>query len=180
MFYLALACRSLIGMVFMVSALSKLRGRAAFGTFVSWLASLPVMPARWSRAVAVVIAVAEVLVVTLLALPWTATAGLAFAAATLAAFAAGAFVVTRHEPNVPCQCFGPSSVPLSGRHVARDVVLCAIAALGAAGAAGQMAARLPAITLSVGCGLAVSLLVIFLDDVVALIPRNPASRKASS
>lgn len=179
MSYLALACRSLIGVVFVASALSKLRSRAAFGAFVSWLAGLPVLPRRWSRAVAAVMAASEVSVVMLLALPWTATAGLAFAAVMLAAFAAGAFVVTRGEATVPCQCFGPSSAPLSGRHVARDAALCVVAASGAAGA-GPIAARFPAITLSVGCGLTLALFVIYLDDIAALTLRYPPSRKARS
>jgi hypothetical protein len=154
-------------MVFVASAFGKLRSREAYRAFVLWLGGLELLTRRWRRPAAPVLVTAEVAVVILAALPWTAAAGLALAAALLAAFAAGALIVIRRKTNVPCQCFGPSSVPLGPRHVVRDVLLCAAAVFGAAGA-GQVVSRPLGIGLSVGCGLAIALFAVFGDDVVAL------------
>lgn len=46
MVYAALICRTVIGLVFAVSAFSKLRNGTAYREFASWLASVPVPLAR--------------------------------------------------------------------------------------------------------------------------------------
>ena len=46
MVYAALICRTLVGLVFAVSAFSKLRNGTAYREFASWLASVPVPLAR--------------------------------------------------------------------------------------------------------------------------------------
>jgi Methylamine utilisation protein MauE len=163
-----------IGLVFVASAFSKLRSAEAFRSFGAWLAGLPGMPARGRPEMAVAVVAAEVGCVLLVALPFTVPFGMALAAVVLAVFAAGTFVAARGEAPEPCRCFGVSSVPLGLRHVARDVLLCAVAALGtvaALGAAGSAAAadRLPGIVLSLCAGLVLSVLAIFLDDIAAIL-----------
>jgi hypothetical protein len=169
--YVALGCRCLAGLVFALSAFSKLRSRPAFRAFAAWLASLPVLPARARRVAAPAMAVTEVTIVVLLALPWTVLAGLLLAAAALAVFAAGTFVAVRRGTREPCQCFGASTSPLGLRHAARDVLVCAAAAVGAvvtADGAGARAAHPVGIALGLIAGSAAALFVLFLDDVAAL------------
>ena len=101
MIYVALTARCLLGTVFAVSVVAKLRSRGAFGTFASWVRDLPVpAPLRGRRGMplAVVMAATEVAIVVSVAFPWTAMAGLLIAAATLACFAAGAFLLHRRRP----------------------------------------------------------------------------------
>jgi hypothetical protein len=169
MAYLAFACRSTTGLVFVVSAFSKLRSRAAFREFTSWLAGLrvPVVRSLPSAVAATMVAV-EVAVVVLVGLPWTAWAGLLLAAAALAVFAAGTLLALRRGVHAPCQCFSASAAPLGLRHAARDVVLCVVAVVGAAGAAAG-GARPPGAALALGAGAAAALFVVFLDDLAALI-----------
>lgn len=168
MVYVTLASRCLIGLVFAVSAFTKLRSRQSFGEFAAWLAGLRVLPVR-GRPVAMLLAAAEATIVVLVAVPWTVQAGLALAAATLAVLAAGSYRVVRAGTGASCQCFGASRVPLGFRHVVRNGLLCVVAAAGAAVATGnRMPAHPAGIVLSLGAGVVVSLFVLFLDDLAAL------------
>jgi hypothetical protein len=75
MTYAALTCRGLIGMVFAVAVLAKVRGPGAYREFASWLAALPVPLAR-NRALPVILVASEAAIVVLVAVPAVATAGL--------------------------------------------------------------------------------------------------------
>jgi hypothetical protein len=168
MTYAALMSRCLIGVVFAVSAVTKLRSGPAFRAFSAWVATLPMPWAGGRSVIAVVVAAAEAATVPLVVLPWTSVAGLVVAAAVLAAFTVGTFMAARSQAGaVPCQCFGLSSVPLAMPHAARNGLLCASAAAGAAGV-GPVAAHLPGVALSLGTGAAAALPAIFLDDLIAL------------
>jgi methylamine utilization protein MauE len=168
MTYVALVSRCLIGLVFALSAFTKLRSGPAFRAFSAWVATLPLLPKGWRSVIAVVVVAAEAVTVLLVALPWTPVVGLVVAAAVLAAFTAGTFMAARSRAGaVPCQCFGPSSVPLGMPHAARNALLCAVAAAGAAGV-GPVAGHLPGVALSLGLGTAAALPTIFLDDLIAL------------
>jgi Methylamine utilisation protein MauE len=163
--YIALACRFLIAFVFAVSAFTKLRSGRDFRAFASWLTDLHLPLA--GRPAATVLAGTEAAVVLLVALPWSAVAGLSLAAATMAVFAAGTFVVVRRGSNVPCRCFGSATAPLSSRHVIRNLALCATAVIGAVGAGGT-GARPPGIALSLAVALVAATFVVFLDDLTAV------------
>jgi hypothetical protein len=166
MAYLALACRGLIGLVFAVSVITKLRSGPAFREFTSWLASLP-LPLVRRRATAAAMAAAEAAIVVLTGLPGTARAGLILAAVTLAVFATGTGLAVARGADQPCQCFGTSATPLGRRHVVRDIVLGVVAVAGAV-AAGAGGARPAGVVVSLVAGLAVALFVVFLDDLAAL------------
>jgi hypothetical protein len=154
--------------VFTVSAFTKLRNGPAFRAFSAWVDTLPMLPVGGRSAIAAVVAAAEAATVPLVVLPWTSVAGLVVAAAVLAAFTVGTFMAARSQAGaVPCQCFGPSSVPLGMPHAVRNALLCAVAAVGAAGV-GPVAARLPGVALSLGIGVTAALPAIFLDDLIAL------------
>jgi hypothetical protein len=168
MMYLALACRCLVGVTFLVSVSGKLRSRPAFRAFVSWLAALPVPLVRGRPGpVAAVIAAAEALIVVLVALPWTVRPGLTLAAVVLGVFTAGTWLAVARGTDAPCQCFGVSASPLGRRHVVRDALM-AVAALTGAAAVGPGGARPAGAALSLGAGLVVAGIVVFLDDLVAL------------
>src|SRR5579863_4975642 len=126
--YVVLACRCLIGMVFAVSAISKLRSGRAYRAFTSWLGTLPRLGTADTRPLAAAFAATEVAVVAMLALPWTWRAGLLSAAAVLAVFAAGAVVIARSGVRAPCLCFGAAAAPVGRRHVLRNAALSAVAA----------------------------------------------------
>lgn len=170
MAYLALTCRCLIGLVFAVSAFSKLRSRSAFSEFASWLSGLPVPLIRGhgNRGKAAhTIAAAEVAIVALTALPWTARAGLALAAVVLASFTAGTWLAVARGGGAPCRCFGASVSPLGRRHVVRNALLGAAAVAGAIGA-GASGGHPAGTVISIGTGLTIALFVVFLDDLAAL------------
>lgn len=182
MVYVVLLCRCLVGVIFTVSAFTKLRSRRAFRAFASWINELPmpfVLPGRGRMALAVSMAATEVIIVAAVALPWTPVAGLLLAAVTLGVFTAGTFALHRAQAGVACQCFGAAASPLGRRHVARNAVLCAVAAAGAALAAqrsGGLGSPHPAgIALSLWGGVTAALAVIFLDDLTAFFTQARAA-----
>jgi Methylamine utilisation protein MauE len=172
MAYVALACRALVGLVFAVSAFSKVRNVTAYREFASWLTSLPV-PLAGNGALPPVLAAAEAAIVVLVAVPAAAVAGLVLAALTLAVLTSGAAVAVRRGARVTCQCFGPSRTALATRHVLRNGFLLAVAVTGALGTGA--AAHPAGIALSLGAAVTVATFVIFLDDLTALVIGDSAA-----
>lgn len=179
MVYAALICRTLVGLVFAVSAFSKLRNGNAYREFSSWLASVPVPLAR-NRLLPPVLAGAEAATVVLVAVPATAVAGLVLAVLTLAALTAGTAVAVRRGARVTCQCFGPSRTELASHHVLRNGFLLVLAVVGltvvGAFSADAVAPRPAGIGLSLWAAVALATFVVFLDDVVFLVGRDSADR----
>jgi hypothetical protein len=171
MTYAVLTCRGLIGLVFAVSAIAKIRGPRAYREFASWLAALPVPLAR-TRALPPVFVGAEAAIVVLVAVPDIAVAGLILAAGCLAVMAAGTVVITNRGSGVFCWCFGPSRSPLGARHLARDSILLLIAVAGAvtgAQATGHRDSASPAgIVLSLVAALIGATFFVFIDDLIAI------------
>lgn len=176
MAYTALIARALVGMVFAVSAAAKLRSPAAYRTFASWLAGLPV-PLAGRRAVPPVLAGTETAVVVAVAVPVSASAGLVLAALTLVALTAGTAIAVRRGARVSCQCFGPSQAPLAVRHVARNTLLLTAAVAGALtswpGIAGRARLAPAGVALSLLAAVVAATFVIFLDDLAALVGSDP-------
>jgi methylamine utilization protein MauE len=166
--YLLVSARGLVAAVLLVSAGSKLRGRAAFAGFGAWLGQLTVVPANRVTPVAALVAAAEAVAVPLLAIPATAIPGLALAAGLMAAFAAAIGVVTRRGVSVPCRCFGVSARPLGAAHVTRNILLAAVALAAAAVAALRPGpAPGPADTaLALLTGVAAAAVIVRLDDIL--------------
>jgi Methylamine utilisation protein MauE len=170
MAYAALTCRGLVGLVFAVSAFTKIRNVTAYREFASWLAGLPV-PLAGTRGLAPVLAGAEAVIVVLVAVPATAVAGLALAALTLAFLTAGVAVAVSRGARASCQCFGPSRAPLAVRHIVRNGFLLLVAVTGALGAAAA-GARPAGIALSLAAAVAAATFVVFLDDLADLVGRD--------
>jgi hypothetical protein len=156
-----------IGIVFAVSAISKLRSPAAYRAYAQWLRSLPV-PLASRRLTATVLVGAEVLIVPLVAVPATAFAGLQVSTLLIVVLTAGLVLAVRHGVTTPCHCFGASPTPVSHRQAARNIVLLVVAVLGLLG--GHAGNYQPAAAiLSVGVAAAIAMFIIFSDDIAVLL-----------
>jgi methylamine utilization protein MauE len=163
-----ISSRCLLAIVFACSAVAKLRGGGSFRGFREWLEDLPVpVASRHASVVAAAMAVAEVLIVVLIVLPWTVLAGFMLAGATLAVFIAGTCVAIARGTKATCNCFGTRGAPLGRRHVARDTVLLAVAMVGAV-ASDAHGAHPAGVAVSVATAAFLAVLVVFLDDVLSL------------
>jgi len=126
--YVLSCCRILIGLVFGISLLSKVRSRTSYTAFVAAVPGL--VPRLPGRLVAPMLVVAEAAIVILVALPPTAEAGFAVAAALLLAFSTAIWFAVRRRAAVTCQCFGSSSTPVGPAQLVRNVVLLLAAGAG--------------------------------------------------
>ncbi|MEV5749297.1 MauE/DoxX family redox-associated membrane protein [Actinoallomurus sp. NPDC052308] len=158
----------LIGLVFAVSAVSKLRDLDGFARSVPAL--VPAWPGR-ARLLAVVTTALEALVPLLLVAPPTTSYGFSLAAVLLAAFTTAIAAAIRRGRRATCRCFGPSSAPLGPRHLVRNGVLFSCAALGGLSPGGLPPAA--GVAVAAAAGLVGAVLIVFLDDIVDLLARNP-------
>jgi hypothetical protein len=175
-----ISSRCLLAFVFACSAVAKLHSGGSFRAFRAWLADLPVPVApRHAGALAVAVAGAEVLIVLLIALPWTVLAGFALAGATIGTFIAGTSLAIARGTQAACNCFGARAasgahgergergVRLGWHHVARDTALLAVATAGAV-ASNAQGARPAGVAVSVATAAFLAVLIVFLDDVLSL------------
>ncbi|MEV3921291.1 MauE/DoxX family redox-associated membrane protein [Actinomadura coerulea] len=163
-----IGCACLVGLVFAVSAVSKLRDFEGFAGSVPAL--VPAWPGR-ARLLAIATTALEALVPPLLIAPVTAPAGFGVAAVLLTAFTAAIAAAVRRGRRTACRCFGPSSVPLGPRHLVRNGVLLTCAVLGALSPGGLPPAG--GVAVAAAAGLAGAVLIVSLDDIVELFARNP-------
>ncbi|MEU8247383.1 MauE/DoxX family redox-associated membrane protein [Nonomuraea sp. NPDC048916] len=175
MAYLVPACQGLLAVIFLASAASKLRSGRALRAFAASLAAMRLVRGSHAKPVAVAFALAEVAVPALLVVPSTREAGLAAAALLLAVLTAGVAVVLLRRTARPCRCFGASSVPLSGRHLVRNVLLTVAALAGLASPEGPLP-PVGALAAVLGGALA-GLLVVVMDDILALFTPAPTSQR---
>ncbi|MDP4510771.1 MauE/DoxX family redox-associated membrane protein [Nonomuraea turcica] len=164
--YVALGCRSLVALLFLVSAASKLRGRSAYADF---LAATRRLAPPWPpvRVAAAAVVAAELAIVVLVAVPGTVRAGFALALGLLAAFTCAIAAALRRAERTPCACFGASDRPLGRGHLARNLILMAVSALGLltyAPVTGDVAAMLTA----VAAGAVAAIVVALGDDLIDL------------
>lgn len=162
-----LGCACLIGLVFAVSAIAKLRD---FDGFVGSVPALAPVPPRLVRPLATTTTALEVLVPVLLVSPFTAPYGFGLAAMLLAAFATAIAVAVRRGRHATCRCFGPSSAPIGPRHLVRNGVLLTVAVLGLLSPGGLPPAG--GIALAAFAGLVGAILIVAVDDIADLLVRN--------
>ncbi|MFE5325475.1 MauE/DoxX family redox-associated membrane protein [Embleya sp. NPDC056575] len=171
MHYLELGIRSLIAVVFLASSVGKTAGRGAFGAFVASLRGLELLPAKACRPVALLVVVAEYAVWLLLLLGSTTVAATGFlvAAGLLVMFATAIALTARRGIRPPCRCFGASSTPLGARHIVRNVVLAAVACLGAVTVPATNTSSDPgALVVAILAGLLLGAVVALFDDILEL------------
>ncbi|MFE7571788.1 MauE/DoxX family redox-associated membrane protein [Streptomyces sp. NPDC057539] len=166
--YLALGIRCLIGVVFLVSSVSKVAGRGRFREFVLSVDGMNILPAALVRPVAVCVVVTECAVWILLVAPAGAVAGLTVAAGLLAALAVAISGALRRGVAASCRCFGASAAPLGRLHVVRNWTLVALAVTGALASRADGPAHMAAVLVTVTAGLMLGCLVAVLDEIAGL------------
>lgn len=167
--------RCLVGAIFLVAAAGKAWSRRTLDEFAGLIRDIRVIPARWSRRTATAVVVAEAAVPVLLLPAATTVAGFALAAVLLLGLAGVVALVLRRGMDVTCLCFGTAAASLRLRHLVRNLVLAAVAASGALGAAVLPAASDPVgAVVAVGAGIVVAALVVVMDDIVDLFSAIPA------
>lgn len=179
--YIEVFSRCLIGVVFLVSAVSKLHGGRQFREFATSLAAMRLLPARLVTPAAAAVAVTEGAVPVLLAplpVPGLAVTGFTVAAVLLAGFAVAIVMVLRQGVPASCRCFGGSgAAPFGRHHVLRNAVLTLIAGLGGVASLGPSAVDLRVLALAAPLGLLGALVTVRLDDLVDLFSPLPTSRE---
>ncbi|RSN71327.1 MauE/DoxX family redox-associated membrane protein [Actinomadura sp. WAC 06369] len=177
--YAAIGCECLIGLTFVLAALSKVRNGASFRAFVDAVRGLGIARNRAGRvAVAAVGAEAAVPVLLGIALAGSSAllvAGLVTALALLSAFTAVISVSMRRGDRVTCRCFGASGAPMGRRHIARNVLLSVAVLVALVSAVANPSAQIDAggAVIAAAAGCLVALLVAFLDDIVDLFAVGP-------
>jgi Methylamine utilisation protein MauE len=127
----AAQARLALSAVFVLSAVGKLSpgpGRAGFRTAVE---AFGLIPPRWSRLAVVLVIGAEGAVAIALWPAASSRGALAAAAGMLLLFGALLWRGVRRGVAVPCACFGPSRSPVRSAEVWRNLLLAAIASVGA-------------------------------------------------
>jgi hypothetical protein len=173
---LGFGCYCLVGLVFAVSAASKLRGRTAFDEFVGTTRVLAVaivpgyeVSRDQARMIGVAVISGEIAVPVFLVVPGKAGIGLGVAMILLTAFGMGIAAAMRRGLRTTCRCFGSSSTPLGRRHLVRNALLVAVAATGLAFGPDRVANGDPAGLALAGVGaLVLAALVVRLDDLIDL------------
>ncbi|MEU7854349.1 MauE/DoxX family redox-associated membrane protein [Nonomuraea sp. NPDC049141] len=177
MTYLSFAGHWLLGVVFAISAVSKLRGRVAFTEFVATTRNL--LPSRWralSMTVSAVVVVLEAAVPVLLSVPGWRPGGLGLAMILLAGFGAGIAAALRRGERTACRCFGVSRAPLGIRHLVRNSLLAAVAVLALVGGNSHPADAAGLVVAGAAAGV-LALLVIRFDDVIGLFVPPSSTRR---
>jgi uncharacterized membrane protein YphA (DoxX/SURF4 family) len=177
MMYVALSCRALLGMVFLVSGGSKVARRSAFRAYARAVRRLsPLSPALITPAALALIAV-ELAVVILLVVPleMTVAAGFALAILLLVVFSAAVIGSLSRGERTPCQCFGRSATPLGWRHVTRNAALACVALLGLVTEPGRYGAGASGMAAAVASGLVLGWLVTQADQIAELLAPSQLS-----
>jgi len=162
--YLQLTSQLVTAGVFALAVVGKLRAPEAF---VASLTDFGLRRARRPVAYAVIAAEVAVIPLSLVAPP----VGLALGALLLLAFAAAIIGVLRQGRRPSCRCFGTKSAPLRGAHVARNLVLAALALAGL-GAGDHAFAGAPLAVAAIVAAVALLVLATFDDLVEVLAPRS--------
>ncbi|GAA2884676.1 methylamine utilization protein MauE [Streptosporangium fragile] len=150
--YVVIGCRALVGIVFLVSAATKIRPLAS-GEFAASVRRLTGLRGARARPVALGVVLLEGAVPVLLVVRGLAVPGFVLAGALLAAFSTAILVALRRGVRAPCRCFGAAEIPLGPRHLVRNALLGVAAAASAA-----------------------ALLVIGADDIAGLFREEPWDR----
>ncbi len=167
-----LFAQAVIAATFASSAVTKVAGRAAFADFRRWLVVAVRVPPRAARPAAVIAVAAEGVAAVAMLVPAAVPAGFALATLLLAVFTVAVAVMWRRRVTVPCRCFGAGRHPPGPAQLLRNGVLLLIAVVGAA-LSGTGTTFAP---LAIVAGVTVALLLIELEDIVAVVRPRPRPR----
>ncbi|GAA1892017.1 MauE/DoxX family redox-associated membrane protein [Asanoa iriomotensis] len=189
---IALAGQALLGTVFAVSAVAKLRDGTAFRRFAEQVLALRIHNRAalvWAhRAVTLGTLSGELAVAVLLLAPvvvptlprWSVGAGYTLAVVLLLAFTAALWLAVRRGVRAGCGCFGRAETPAGMWQVGRNAVLVAIAAIGLlTGSVNSVATpRAGAdVVVDVVIGVALAIVVMSLHELTSLF--RPGTRSSS-
>jgi hypothetical protein len=177
MFYLEVAGRVLLAVVFGVACAGKVSSPAAFAGFARSLSDLGWLTGRRRiAAVAALIPASEAAVTVLLAVPATVAWGFATATVLLGTLTAGAGIAIRRGRRVECRCFGASAQPMGAPAMIRNAILIAVAVagLGACLAAPGGAGSPLALTVTAGLACLAGLMMVGWDELGYLLRSRPA------
>jgi hypothetical protein len=177
--YMAVMCRTCIGVVFLVAAFAKLVGPGGFRALVSSLRQMRVLPDRLVRPTAIAVIAAEAVIPLALATPLVATAvgGFGLTVMLLTAFGVAILISIRRGTRTPCRCFGTSTVPLSSRHLVRNALLGAVAVLGVVASTAGGQADPAGLAVAAFAGLVIGSLVTVMDDIIELFRPVPTTAR---
>jgi hypothetical protein len=142
--YLAMAARTAMAVLFVVSAGTKVLD---FSRYQRSVRDFEILSARWSRLAGLCFLAAEISVVVLVIVGGAfLLPGFVLAILLLVIFAAALETVVRRRLEVDCGCFGGQSEIVSQYDVARNALLALVAASGVAALAidGNASGHLPA------------------------------------
>jgi hypothetical protein len=166
---LEIALRTVLGAVFAVAFVSKLRSRGAYAEFASSLGDIGWLDGPLRRVAAAAVPAAEGAVVLLLALPATVLPGFAAALALLAVFTAVTSAEAARGHRVRCRCFGAGSARIGPAQIVRNLLLAAAAAAGLAiEPASHGNAGAGGLVLALGAALLAALALVRWDDLAYL------------
>jgi hypothetical protein len=174
--YVGVCCRVLVGGVFLLSALAKLRSRSAFHEFEMATQSLLRAAPRPAWALAAASIASELLIMVFLAIPQLVIVGFAASCALLVAYSVAIGRALRWGVRTPCRCIGASSDPLHESLLLRNgglVAACLVGLWGAA-AAGTNVEITAALGASVAIAAVVVAIVASFDDLVYLARKSPS------
>jgi Methylamine utilisation protein MauE len=166
--YVGVGFASLIGWVFLVSAISKLRH---FGEFTRSLPALAPVRAGQVRPLAMTVVATEAAVPVLLLFPAAVFYGFALAGALLAAFTTAIVIALKRGRRAPCQCFGASSTPLGPSHLVRNAILL-ISVLAGGLALDVRPQQAAGLVVAIAAGLVGAILIVAMDDIAFLFART--------
>lgn len=195
--YVLLGARCLVGVVFVVSAVSKLRSRRAFTEFVASLRQLGLLRPAGLRPAGLAVALTEAAIPVLLIAPVAAAAlegapgsaaanfatgaGFALAGGLLVAFTVAILLAMRRGVQAPCRCFGASATPLGVRHVVRNGFILVVTTIGVAGVLVEWtgATHPGGAVIAALTGLVAGVLITTFDDLVDLFVASPRTHRPS-
>jgi hypothetical protein len=169
--YVGVGFASLIGWVFLASAISKVRH---FGEFTRSLPALAPVRAGQVRPLAMTVVATEAAVPVLLLFPAAVFYGFALAGALLAAFTTAIVISLKRGRRAPCQCFGASSTPLVPSHLVRNAILLIslISALAGGLALDVRPQQAAGLVVAIAAGLVGAILIVAMDDIAFLFART--------
>lgn len=180
--YAVVACRLLVGTVFLAAAWGKSRDVEDFADTVRVLTR--VRPAA-VRGLAWAVLAAEAGTAAAMAAPWRPVTAGGFAAALglSAGFAVVLASALRRGVAEPCRCFGQRSGqrPVGATDLARDLVLAVAAGLGLAGdwRGTAHAGGIGALVVAGVSGVIAGIVLIVLDDIVGLYVADQETGKGN-
>ncbi|MER5784000.1 MauE/DoxX family redox-associated membrane protein [Streptomyces mobaraensis] len=173
--YAEIGLRCLLGLVFLVSSVSKMSRRGSFRSFKGSLLDTGLLSRSLAGPAAVCVVTGEIAIWVSLAIPLESAGifGFGLSAGMLAVFAVGILMTVRRGVGVPCRCFGASVTPLGMRHVGRNLLLAAGGVCGIVSVTSPGQVATAGAALAACCGVVLGGLVAVLDDIFELFRPAP-------